>query len=117
MRGRTCSVLMFLLLFSAQSRAETACVDFAQLAHSTVGITRYFEDAERNPQSDVVGVRGTAWFQSPTIIVTAAHVASGMKLSTQEWKSVRIEDDANSQSTSVRMRRVAGSHGRECAVG
>ena len=116
MRGRTCSVLIFLLLFSAQSRAEAACVDFAQLAHSTVSITRYFEDAERNSQSDVVGVRGTAWFQSPTTIVTATHVASGMKLSTQEWKSVRIEDDADGQSNAVRMQRLAGSHAEKLAV-
>jgi hypothetical protein len=99
MRGRTCSVLIFLLLFSAQSRAETACVDFAQLAHS-----------------DLVGVRGTAWFQSPTTIVTAAHVASGMKLSTQEWKSVRIEDDTDGQSNSVRIQRVAGGHAEKLGV-
>ena len=116
MRGRTCSALICLLLFSAQSRAETACVDLAQLAHSTVSITRYFEDAERNPRSDLVGVRGTAWFQSPTTIVTAAHVASGMKLSTQEWKPVRIEDGVDSQSNSVRMQRVVGSYAEKLAV-
>ena len=61
MRGRIRSVLIFFLLFPAQSSAEMACVDLAQLAHSTVSITRYFEDAERNPQSDVVAARGTAW--------------------------------------------------------
>ena len=108
MRGRTCPALIFLLLLSAQSRAETACVDLAQLAHSTVGITRYFDEAERNAQPDVVGIHGTAWFQSPTTIVTAAHVASGMKLSTQEWKSLKLEDGADSQSISVRIRRLAG---------
>ncbi|MGC2115877.1 MAG: hypothetical protein WA656_15250, partial [Pseudolabrys sp.] len=88
MRGRTCSALICLVLLSAQSRAETACVDLAPLAHSTVGITRYFDEAERNAQPDLVGIHGTAWFQSPTIIVTVAHVASGMKLSAQEWKSL-----------------------------
>ena len=86
------------------------------LAHSTVSITRFFEDAERNPQSDVVGARGTAWFQSPTTVVTAAHVAFGMKLSTQEWKPVRIEDDAESWSNSARIQRVAGSHVEKLAV-
>ena len=80
MRGRTCSVLMFFLLLSAQSRAETACVDLAQLAHSTVGITRNFDEAERNAQSGVVGIQGTAWFQSPTNIVTVGHVATAMGL-------------------------------------
>jgi hypothetical protein len=86
------------------------------LAHSTVSITRFFEDAERNPQSDVVGVRGTAWFQSPTTVVTAAHVASGMRLSTQEWKSVRIEDDAEGWSNSARIQRVVGTHVEKLAV-
>ena len=86
MRGQVCSTLMFLLLLSAQSRAETACVDIAQLAHSTVGITRYFDEAERNAQSNVVGIHGTAWFQSPTNIVTVGHVAAAMGLSTEDWK-------------------------------
>ena len=116
MRGRTRSVLVFLLLLSAQSRAETVCVDLGQVAHSTVSITRYFEDAERNPQSDVVAARGTAWFQSPTTLVTAAHVASGMKLSTQEWKSVSIKDGAEGQSNAVRMQRVVGSYAEKLAV-
>jgi hypothetical protein len=116
MRGRTCSPLIWLLLLSAQSRAETACADLAQLAHSTVGITRYFDEAERNAQPDLVGIHGTAWFQSPTIIVTAAHVASGMKLSGQEWKSLKLEDGADSQSISVRIRRLAGAHAEKLAV-
>jgi len=114
MRGRTCSALICLLLLSAQSRAETACVDLAQLAHSTVGITRYFDEAERNAQPDLVGIHGTAWFQSPTIIVTAAHVASGMKLSTQDWKSLKLEDGADSQSISVRILR--GAYTEKLAV-
>jgi hypothetical protein len=116
MRGRICFLLIFLLLLSGQSRADTACVDFAQLAHSTVGITRYFGEAERNAQSDVVGIHGTAWFQSPTNSVTVAHVASGMKLSTQEWKSLTLEDGADSQSISVRIRRLAGGHAEKLAV-
>ena len=116
MRGRICSGLICLLLLSAQSRAETACADFAQLAHSTVSITRFFEDSERNPQSDVVAVRATAWFQSPTTIVTAAHVASGMNLSTEEWKSVRIGDETDGQLNSVRMQRVAGSYAEKLVV-
>src|SRR5262245_9298374 len=115
MRGRTCLVLIFLLFLSAQCRAETACVDFAQLSHSTVGITRYFDGAER-VQPGVVGIQGTAWFQSPTTIVTAAHVASGMKLSTQEWKWLKLEDGADSQSISVRIRRLAGGLAEKLAV-
>jgi hypothetical protein len=108
MRGQVCSTLMFLLLLSAQSRAETACVDIAQLAHSTVGITRYFDEAERNAQSDVVGIHGTAWFQSPTNIVTVGHVATAMGLSTEDWKRLDIKDGADSKVISARIRRWIG---------
>ena len=108
MRGRTCSALIFLLLLSAQSRAETACVDLAQLAHSTVGITRYFDEAERNAQSDVAGIHGTGWFQSPTNIVTVGHVATAMGLSTEDWKPLDIKDGADGKLISARIRRWIG---------
>ena len=108
MRGHTCSALILFLLLSAQSRAETACVDLAQLAHSTVGITRYFDEAERNAQSDVVGIHGTAWFQSPTNIVTVGHVATAMGLSTEDWKPLDIKDGADSKVISARIRRWIG---------
>jgi len=90
--------------------------DIIQEKAETVGITRYFDEAERNAQSDLVGIHGTAWFQSPTIIVTAAHVASGMKLSTQERKPLKLEDGADSQSISVRIGRLAGGHAEKLAV-
>ena len=108
MRGHTCSALIFFLLLSVQSRAETACVDIAQLAHSTVGITRYFDEAERNAQSDVVGIHGTAWFQSPSNIVTVGHIATAMGLSTEDWKALDIKDGADSKVISARIRRWIG---------
>lgn len=116
MRGWARFALTCLLLASVDARADTACVDPAQLAHSTVGITRYFDEAERNTQLDLVGIHGTAWFQSPTIIVTAAHVASAMKLSSQEWKSLKLEDGADGQSISVRIGRLAGGYAEKLAV-
>jgi hypothetical protein len=110
--------LVFLLALSENILAETNCVDPASLEHSTVGITRYFDEAERNLGSDIVAARGTAWFQSPTTIVTAAHVAFGMKLSTQEWKSLTLkdDDDTDGRSLSVRIQRVAGNHDEKLAV-
>lgn len=116
MHLRICCALILVALFLASARAETVCIDPALLAHSAIGITRYFDEAERSTQSDIVAIRGTAWFHSPTTIVTAAHVATGMKLSTQEWKSVRIENDAGGRSMSVRIQRVAGSHTEKLAV-
>jgi len=116
MHFRTCWASIFIAYFSASAHAETVCIDPTLLVHSAVSITRYFDEAERNGQSDIVATRATAWFQSPTTIVTAAHVASGMRLSTQEWKLVRIEDDAGSRSISVRIQRVVGSHTEKLAV-
>jgi len=116
MRLRACCALIFIALYSASIRAATACIDPELLARSAVSITRYFDGAERGAQSDVVATRATAWFQSPTTIVTAAHVAFGMKLSTQEWKPVAIEGDAGRRSMSARIQRVAGSHNEKLAV-
>ncbi|MGA9000807.1 MAG: trypsin-like peptidase domain-containing protein, partial [Pseudolabrys sp.] len=45
-----------------------------------------------------------------------AHVASGMKLSAQEWKSLKLEDGADSQWISVRIGRLAGGHAEKLAV-
>jgi hypothetical protein len=116
MRLRACCALIFIALYSASVRAETVCIDPALLTRSAVSITRYFDDAERSARSDIVATRATAWFQSPTTIVTAAHVVSGMKLSTQEWKPVKIEDDTGGRSMSVRIQRVVGSHTEKLAV-
>jgi len=116
MRLRACCALVFIALFSTSVRAETVCIDPPLLARSAVSITRYFDDAERSAQSSIVATRATAWFQSPATIVTAAHVASGMKLSTQEWKPVRIEGDAGGRLISVRIQRVVGSHSEKLAV-
>jgi len=100
MRRRNCYALIFLILLVVKSRAETACVDPALLARSTVSITRYFDAAEQ--VSDVIGIQGAGWVQSPTTIVTVEHVAVAMGLSTQEWKSIKIGD---SELISVRIQR------------
>jgi hypothetical protein len=111
MRGRTCYALFFLFLLAVQSRAEAACVDPALLAHSMVSITRYFDDAER--RSDMIGIQGTGWFQSPTTIITVEHVVTAMGLSTDEWKLLKIGDD---QLISVRIHRLVGDRFERLAV-
>jgi Trypsin-like peptidase domain len=111
MRRRNCYALIFLVLLAVQSRAETTCVDPALLARSTVSITRYFDDAER--VSDVTGIQGSGWFQSPTTIVTIEHVAAAMGLSTEDWKSIKIGD---SEPISVRIQRWVGGRIERLAV-
>ena len=116
MRGQSCYAMIFLLLLSAQSRAETACVDSALLAHSSVSITRYFDNAERTTRQFLVGIAGTGWFQSPTTIVTVEHVAIAMGLSTQDWKPVNFTFGADTQSSSARIQRIAGRRAEKLAV-
>jgi hypothetical protein len=81
------SVALGVLLFAGASAAAT-CVDASTLAHSTVSITRYFAGDDRKADTDLLGIRGTAWFLSSTSMVTAEHVATAMELSDQNWKQL-----------------------------
>jgi hypothetical protein len=116
MGRRAYYALILLLLSVVSSRAETTCIDSARLAHSTVGITRFFDGAERASQPDLLGIQGTGWFQSPTTIVTVEHVVAAMGLSTEDWKILTIQDGADSHSISVRIQRVAGAGAEKLAV-
>ena len=117
MPGRRCAALAVLLSLSGQSRADPICLDPAVVAHSTVAITRYFDDAERaTVRIGVIGAQGTAWFLSPTTLVTVAHVAEGMKLSTQVWKSIEMQDGEEIRPIPARIQRLAGLHQEKLAV-
>jgi Trypsin-like peptidase domain len=105
-----------LLLLSNFQPVRAACIDPAQLAHSTVSIMRHFDDAERDERPGLIGVRGTGWFLSPTTIVTAEHVTAGMKLSTAEWKPLEIMDGDSSQFIAARIQRLAGAQAERLAV-
>lgn len=116
MHGRFCSALILMLLASASSRADSLCLDRARLTHSTVAITRYFHDAERAARPGIMGEQGTGWFLSPTTIVTVAHVAEAMKLSTKVWNAIEIQDGEEIRSVPARMQRLAGIHREKLAV-
>ena len=64
----------------------------------------------------LVGIRGTGWFLSPRLIVTAAHVAEAMLLSTREWKEVELRDRESNRSVAVRILHLAGLHVEKIAV-
>jgi Trypsin-like peptidase domain len=117
MRERTgCGALALFVLLATTRVTAAACVDPMQLAHSAVSIFRHFDDAERESQRGLAGVRGTGWFLSPTTIVTAEHVAAGMKLSTQDWKPLEIVDGDDSQFIAARVQRLAGSQTEKLAL-
>jgi hypothetical protein len=106
---------IFILLIAA-APAEAGCIDPAALAHSTVGITRYFDDSDKNPRPGVLGIGGTGWFLSQTLMVTVGHVAAAMNLSDQAWKQLDIRSGEIAQSIPARLRQVAGSQAEKVAV-
>ena len=115
MRGRIGYRLLVLsILLVANTQINAACVDRTQLAHSIVGIMRHFDDTDGRP--DLIGIRATGWFLSPTTIVTAEHVTVAMKLSTADWKPLEIFDGDGSQFITARVQRLAGDLGEKLAV-
>ena len=109
-------LLSIVLLVAAFCRVEAGCVDPASLAHSTVGIVRYFDDEERKAQDGLFGVRGTGWFLSPTLIATVEHVAAGMNLADQRWKPIEIRTGEDRRSIPVRVQRIAGPNAEKIAL-
>jgi hypothetical protein len=101
---------------ATSARVEATCVEASGLARSTVSITRHFNGATDNADASVVGIRGTAWFLSPSRLVTAAHVVTAMKLSDREWSPVEVLGPDGDQSIAVRALRLAGSQAEKIAV-
>jgi hypothetical protein len=83
---------------------------------STMSITRHFNEEEAKAQAGVIGIRGTAWFLSSRLLVTAAHVAEAMQLSAREWKDVEMQNGEGKRSVSVRVLHLAGLHVEKMAV-
>jgi len=109
-------VFSALFLLVAPFSAEAACVDPSTLVRSTVSIARHFDDHEMQAEPGVLGIRGTGWFLSPRLLVTAAHVAEAMHLSGTDWKEIELRERASKGSIPVRVLRVAGSHAEKIAV-
>jgi hypothetical protein len=110
------SLFFVLILVVTCSRVEAACLDPATLAHSTMSIARDFNEEESKAQPGIIGIRGTAWFLSSRLLVTAAHVAEAMQLSAQEWKDLEIRDGESKRSVAVRVRHLAGPQVEKIAV-
>jgi hypothetical protein len=86
-----------------------ACEDRSVLAHAAVGITRMFDESEKQR---IAGVAGTGWFLAPRLLVTVAHVTEGMRLSEGEWKPLLVRDGDAVETIDVRLQRIVGE-GRE----
>jgi Trypsin-like peptidase domain len=109
-------LLSIVVLLAACSRVEAGCIDPATLVHSTVSITRYFDDNEKDAPFGPLGMSGTGWFLSPTSMVTVEHVAVSMKLSERNWKQLEIWTGQNKLSIPVRIQRLVGSGAERIAL-
>jgi Trypsin-like peptidase domain len=116
MNGRAGCRLFGIVLVLASTQVRAACVDPAQLSHTAISIMRHFDETERDTRPDLIGIRATGWFLSPTTIVTAEHVTAAMKLSGEDWKPLEIVDEDGSQFIDARIQRVAGDRGEKLAV-
>jgi hypothetical protein len=110
------SLFSTFVLVVACARVDAACLDPSPLVHSTMSIARYFNEEESKAQPGVVGIRGTGWFLSPRLIVTAAHVAEAMQLSAQEWKDIETRDGESKRSVAARIHYLAGLQAEKIAV-
>jgi hypothetical protein len=91
----------------------SACEDRAVLANAAVGITRMFDESEKQ---QIDGVAGSGWFLAPKLLVTVAHVAHGMRLSEREWKSVQLRDGDAFEKIDVRLQRIVGTGPEKIAL-
>jgi hypothetical protein len=108
--------LSIVILVTSACGVEAGCIDPATLAHSTVSITRYFDDKEREAQPGLLGIRGTGWFISPTSLATVEHVTASMTLSEHSWKPIEIWTGETKHSIAVRVARLAGSNAEKISV-
>jgi hypothetical protein len=104
------------ILVVACARVEAACLDPSNFVHSTMSITRYFNEEESKAQPGLAGIRGTGWFLSSRLMVTAAHVAEAMQLSAHEWKDIELRDGDSKRSAPVRVLQLAGPQVEQIAV-
>ena len=105
-----------LVLVATSTGIEASCVDPSTLVRSTVNISRNFAEEERRAEPDVLGIRGTGWFLSSRLIVTAAHVVEAMRLSAQNWKEIEVKERSRDASIPGRILRIAGVHSEKIAV-
>jgi hypothetical protein len=109
--------LAFLLaLLAVSTGVRAACIDPSTLVHTTVNITREFGADDRKDAPAILGIRGTGWFLAPRLMVTAAHVAEAMRLSTQQWKEVELREKDSKAVIPARILRVAGALAEKVAV-
>jgi Trypsin-like peptidase domain len=100
--------LQFPLLLIAAFGAQAGCAGPASRAGSVVSITLRFSEEENMSAPALLGVRGTGWFLSPQVLVTAGHVAESMRLSSRDWKEAEVARGSRQEHLQLRLRNLAG---------
>src|SRR5262245_44236267 len=116
LRGALSALAAVLAVFSVSVGADAACIAPSNLSPSIVSITRYYDAEERAREPDTAGIRGTAWFLGPRLIVTVAHVARAMRLTTGNWRDVELRSGDQSSSVPVRLQRFVGPREDNIAI-
>jgi hypothetical protein len=109
-------LLSIIFLIGTFSGVKASCVDPSTLVNSTVSIFRHFEEGERGAAPGILGIRGTGWFLSRQLLVSAAHVAEAMYLSSRDWKEIEVRGRKGNVAIPARIFRVAGSLPEKIAV-
>lgn len=109
-------LLLILILVASSSGADASCIEASSLVHSTISITREFSTEEKKTVPHILGIRGTGWFLSPRLVVTAAHVVDAMHLSVQDWKEVELRERDKRASIAARIAHIVGSHSERMAL-
>jgi Trypsin-like peptidase domain len=104
------------ILANASPGFAGSCIDPATLVQSTANISREFGEEERKESAGVLGIRGTGWFFSPRLIVTAAHVAEAMHLTAYDWKEIEVREGEKQRLAPARILRLAGASSEKMAV-
>ncbi|MGA7324927.1 MAG: serine protease [Rhodomicrobium sp.] len=107
--------LQFAFILAAFA-AKAACPDQSAPTNSVVSITRHFTEEERKSDPTLLGVRGTGWFLSSHLLVTAAHVAESMGLAAEDWKEAELGGISQEKHLQVRLRNIAGPGVEKIAI-
>jgi hypothetical protein len=106
----------FVLLVATARADAAACVDPETSSRVAVSLTKYFNEEEKKSEPSLLGIQGAGWFVSSRSMVTVAHVAEAMHLSSEDWKDIEIRNEESKRSVAVRLSRFVGTQSEKIAL-
>ncbi len=105
------SLLTAALSVFTTAAAVADCIDPKTVARATTPI---FRTLKGNDEATLVA--GTGWFLSPSRIVTAAHVADGLKLTPHSWAQINLGPKGDADRVDARIGQLVDAHPEKIAV-